>query len=193
MRNSMREFDVRKAYCYDADRDLLLGAIESGYSTLSKFNDEMRKALLAALRTAHIQNWAGTNERQALHRFGEIACVVKGALWLRRQSASKERKPASTHAPPVKILWRDVMKLAWDDLEAGSAIVDFAPTGTAPLAALAPVPALVAPSLASKGAFRAVASAPLATRYRMVLLLRSNVFNPPARPQHLGKVAPAPS
>ena len=98
MCNSMKEFDVREAYCYDADRDILLGAIESGYSSLDRFNDEISKALAVALRTAHLRYW---DEHIASARADE---------WLRRQSDFPERKPAPTHAP-VKLLWKDVMKM----------------------------------------------------------------------------------
>ena len=188
MCNSMKEFDVRKAYCYDADRDLLLGAIESGYSTLDRFNGEMRKALAVALRTA--RSWAGTNERQgkALPSFRRVACTASAALWLRRQSdspeTSPERKPAPTHAP-VKLLWQDVMKTAWDDLQAESGpgdetpeIVDFSPVGTPPLPTLTLVPASAAPSpSASASALRLNASLrserkPRGSRERMLEMCR---------------------
>ena len=182
MCNSMKEFDVRKAYCYDADRDLLLGAIESGYSTLDRFNDEMRKALAVALRTARY--WAETSERQgkALPSFRRI----KTALWLRRQSDSPEREPpAPTHAP-VELLWQDVMKMAWDDSEAESGpgdetteMVDFSPVGTPPLPALTLVPASAAAAAASASASAVRLNAslrserkPRGSRERMLELFR---------------------
>jgi hypothetical protein len=86
----MKEFDVREAGCYAADRDLLLGAIESGYSTLDHFNEEMRKVLAAALHTAHSRSWEGSSSTPSLS--------------LKASKAAKLR-------------WQGVMQMAWRDLE----------------------------------------------------------------------------
>lgn len=85
MLSSLTEFDVREACCYDADRDLLLRAIESGYSSLSRFNDDMRKALTAAYQITHSRDW--------------------------RAGASVRRRRCG------KTLWKDVMDVAWRDLD----------------------------------------------------------------------------
>jgi hypothetical protein len=81
---------VREAGCYAADRDLLLGAIESGYSTLDHFNEEMRKVLAAALHTAHSRSWEGSSSTPSLS--------------LKASKAAKLR-------------WQGVMQMAWRDLE----------------------------------------------------------------------------
>ena len=90
MWTSMNEFDVREAGCYAADRDLLLGAIESGYSTLDHFNEEMRKVLAAALCTAHSRSWEGPSSTPSLS--------------LKRSKTAKLR-------------WQGIMQMAWRDLE----------------------------------------------------------------------------
>ena len=158
MRKSLQEFKVQNAHCYDADRDLLLRAIESGYSTLDHFNKDMRKALMRLHQTAHARNWAGASGH---YTPGSLDTLSGGR--------------STRHS---KLLWQDLMKMAWSDLatiemgrtpkttEAVSA--DPVPTPMvataadlaaavpvplpaplalpAPLPALVPVPARVAPS-----------------------------------------------
>lgn len=80
---------MREAKCYAADRDLLLGAIESGYSTLDRFNDEMRKVLVAALNTSYFRNWAQSPAPSSSKGKGKTA----------------------------KLRWQGVMQMAWRDLE----------------------------------------------------------------------------
>ena len=163
MRKSLQDFEVQNAHCYDADRDMLLSAIESGYSTLDHFNNDMRKALMAAHQTAHARNWAGPK--------------VSGRHFLRRldQQGGWRRTPR-----PKKLLWQDLMRMAWRDLatiEMGrtpktteAVTADPVPTPMvataadlltpvvpvrlpvplpAPLPALVPVPARVAPHFTS--------------------------------------------
>ena len=92
--SSVNEFDVRETKCYAADRDLLLGAIESGYSTLDHFNVEMRKVLAAAVRTAHFRSWAGSSAGSP------SSSVTFGS-----------------RVKPAKLRWQGVMQMAWRDLE----------------------------------------------------------------------------
>jgi len=55
------DLDVGAANCYEADRDRLLGAIESGFDSLDEFNAACSSALLAAARTPS----CGTRERSS--------------------------------------------------------------------------------------------------------------------------------
>ena len=54
LRQSLTHFDVREALCYlESDRQRLLGAIESGYSNLERFNVSIHRMLKVALH-AHV-------------------------------------------------------------------------------------------------------------------------------------------
>ena len=97
MRNSLQEFEVRNAQCFDADRAVLLRAIESGYGTLDHFDIDIMKALMAAYQTAHARNWDNRSS---------------GSLSLRE---SVRHSLSSTHRHS-KLLWQDLVKVTWRDL-----------------------------------------------------------------------------
>ena len=108
LRNSLQEFEVRNAQCFDADRAVLLRAIESGYGTLDHFNIDIRKALMAAYQTARVRNWDNRSSGSL-----SLSDSVRHSLSRLRLDTVSGMSSTRRHS---KLLWQDLMKVTWRDL-----------------------------------------------------------------------------
>ena len=112
LRNSLQEFEVRNAQCFDADRAVLLRAIESGYGTLDHFNIDIRKALMAAYQTARVRNWDHRSSG-SLSLSDSVRHSLSRLLTNLRLDTVSGMSSTRRHS---KLLWQDLMKVTWRDL-----------------------------------------------------------------------------